>query len=113
MGLHLDDLGESLSWRDLHVVAQQAPPESSAVHRALLGEEKQAWGLSEQLLAMVVDELRVLAWQNTKDATKGRNYPKPLPRPGVTQDEGVKVGSRADALPLDEMAAWLGWPTPN
>ena len=33
---------------------------------------------SEQLLAMAVNQLRVLAWHNTEDGQKGRNAPEPI-----------------------------------
>jgi len=62
------------------------------------------WGLPEHLLALLVDALHVANWQRSSDGSKGRNYPEPIPRPGV----GPKTVGR-DALPLDEMDEWLGW----
>lgn len=81
-------------------------PRSSALSRALVGEDH-AWGLTEQLLAEATDALRIANWQ--RGARKGDKPPKPIPRPGVTDGSGKRVSSRADALPLDEMQAWLGW----
>lgn len=34
--------------------------------------------METMLHAMIVDELRIIAWQRTKDAEKGRNAPKSL-----------------------------------
>lgn len=104
-GLRLDWLGtERLSWRDLLVIIRQAPP-GSALDRAQRPDDA-GWGLSEQLLAMVVDNTNWLVWAKTDDAAKNRNRPKPIPRPGVKPD-GVTIGS--GAIPIDEMAAFLGW----
>ena len=38
-----------------------------------LGEQK--LDLKETLLALIVDKLSVLTWQNTEDARHGRNFP--------------------------------------
>lgn len=66
------------------------------------------WGLTEQLLADAVDQLRWLRWAKTKDGSKNRRPPKPIPRPGVGKDtKARKFG--ADPVPLDELAEFLGW----
>ena len=39
------------------------------------------WGDAERLLWSVEYSLRVIAWQRTKDGSKGRNRPKPLQTP--------------------------------
>jgi len=44
------------------------------------------WTAERDLLASVVDALNVLAWQKTKDGSKGNNPPKPIRRPGVVDD---------------------------
>lgn len=77
-------------------------PRSSAFFRALHPDEAM-WGLTEQLLALNADMLNVLAWQNS--GGKKKDYPKPIPRPGVEEDKTYG----ADAIPMDEMAKWLGW----
>jgi hypothetical protein len=41
------------------------------------------WTAERDLLAGIIDHLAVLAWQRTEDGSKGRNLPKPIPRPGV------------------------------
>lgn len=60
-------------------------PRESATWREVHGDEL-AWGLTEHLLALAVDRLSVLIWQQTKDGQTGRNQPKPIPRPGVSDD---------------------------
>lgn len=98
---------ERLSWRDLYVVVRQAGP-GSALVRGLRGEEH-PWGLPEQLLAVVADELRVANWQ--RSGGKRKDAPKPIPRPGVEDKSSATYGR--DAVSIDEMAAWLGWPAPG
>lgn len=61
------------------------------------------WGLTEQLLAAAVDALHAANWQ--RGAGKNRDRPKPIRRPGIEPDK--KYGSQA--IPIDEMADWLGW----
>lgn len=67
------------------------------------------WSLTEFLLAEVADAVRIANWQRGSGAR--RDYPKPIPRPGVEPDRDSKT-YRGDALPLEDMAAWLGWTTP-
>ena len=71
-------------------------PPDSAVWRA----SNPHWQRTPEidLLRMVEHGVRVLAWQQTADATKGRNYPKHVPLPW---DEPERVWS-SDALSLDE-----------
>lgn len=67
------------------------------------GEESE-WTLANLLLAEVADAVRVANWQ--RGSAKKNEYPKPIPRPGVkptTQTYGK------GALPIDDMAEWLGW----
>jgi Family of unknown function (DUF5361) len=109
LGLRLDWLGsEALSWRDLLVIFRMAEPPSrifSAVH----GDDAQ-WGLPEQLLASMADDLSWLVWAKTEDGQKNRNRPDRIPRPGVKPNKDRKqIGSAP--LPIDQMAEWLGWTT--
>lgn len=106
LGLRLDWLGtEALSWRDLLVITHKSP-QGSALYAGVHGERSE-WGLSEFLLAHMIDLLAEANWQRT-----GRpgGHPKPFPRPGL-EPEGTTYGS--DPIPLDEMAEWLGWPKPS
>lgn len=62
------------------------------------------WTLEAMLLAEVADATNVGNWQ--RGSGKKRDYPKPIPRPGVEPD-GSTYGK--GALTMDEMADWLGW----
>jgi hypothetical protein len=77
-------------------------PRGSALVRELEGEDS-PWGLLEQLMAAAVDELRGANWQ--RGPAKPKDRPKPIPRPGVEKPK--QYGK--DAIPIDEMADWLGW----
>ena len=104
LGLRLRDLGtERLSWGDLRVIVQQSPP-GSALFRAMNPDDWQ-WTFEAQLIAEAADQLRVANWQ--RSGGKKRDYPKPIPRPGVEPDSKTFGGK--GALPYDEMADWLGW----
>ena len=59
---------------------------------------------AQLVAAMVVNLLVEANWQRSADGQKGRNKPKPLPRPGV-QGAGVRVGS--GSMSLDEAKYWL------
>lgn len=98
-GLRLRDLGtERFTWRDLLVIVKQSP-RSSALSRAKFGVDAE-WGLAEQLLAAVADEVRWLHWSKTKDAGTSRNpEPEPIPRPGVKPKKQTLKG---DVMEIDE-----------
>lgn len=57
-------------------------PRESALARQVHGDNVD-WDMPSQLLAAVIDQLRVANWQRTQDGQKGRRPPKPTPRPGV------------------------------
>lgn len=90
-----------MTWDDLSAVITCLPTDS-ALARAL--HPDWMWGLTEMLTADMVDSLRWLIWAKTKDGQKGRNPPKPVPRPGVQQPE--RIGTKT---PLAEMNTFLGW----
>lgn len=94
-------------------LAHHLPPDA-AVWRALNPDHP--WGLAEQLLATLVDETRVGWWLYESAHVKKKDIRKPprqIPRPGVAEPEDERqIGGRESALPLDEMAAWLGWGSP-
>lgn len=106
-GLRLRWVGsEDFTWRDLLDVVKNLP-KSSAVFRAVHGEDESEWGLSEHLLAGVLDNTGWLVWAKTKDASRpGAKPPKPTPRPGVGDDSVKRIGG--SVLPVDEMREWLG-----
>lgn len=60
------------------------------------------------LLAAAVDQLTVLAWMKTEDGAKGRNRPKPIPRPGVEPDHNVTKFGGNTTLTIEDAATRLG-----
>ncbi|MEG1827698.1 MAG: hypothetical protein RR218_10615 [Gordonibacter sp.] len=72
------------------VLWSQLPRESRVmrIHKPSL-----LWGDSERLLWSIEHSMRVLAWMRTKDAEKGRGFPKPL----ATPEQTVNNDRRAEA----------------
>lgn len=103
IGLHLEDLGTpALSWRHLYVLLIHLP-RTSAYKRELLGEDA-LWGLSEHLLASVLDALNLGNWQRGnqgKDVPGPR--PVPVPRPGARSAD-TSLGS--EPIPIKEFNSW-------
>lgn len=109
LGLRLRWLdGETFDFADLAAIVRAAPP-TSALYRAQYGEEA-AWQLPEHLLAAMTDSLHWLVWAQSKDGQKNRNKPRPVPRPGLEEEtERTTYSGKESAVPLEEMADWLGW----
>lgn len=78
----------------------------SPIQRVLADNNEPIWGVSEYLLAAVLDTLAGANWQ--RGGGKGKR-PQPVPRPG---DQHQK---RGDVMPAAEMADWLGpdWYAPS
>lgn len=102
-----------LSWntiRDsgipLHEAADMAGwlPPDSATRRALDPHWQRTPDID--LLREVEHDLRVLAWQNTREGSRGRGFPEPLRLPWDPEDSSIVKGDR---MTLDEAAEWLGW----
>lgn len=92
---------EDHNWSDLTAVIKHLD-----VHSALYGviyPDRAGWDKQNMLLANIADSLVWLQWAQTKDGKKGRNRPKPIPRPGVV-DEQPK-GARVKATPLSQLKA--------
>lgn len=103
LGLRLDDLGtQRLSWRDMLVITRRMP-DGSALDRAI-NPLTWRWGLAEYLLAAIFDSSEVANWQ--RGDGRRHNAPKPTERPGVATP-GQVIGE--GAIPMDEMAEFLGW----
>lgn len=88
-------------------LVEHLPPES-AIHRALNPDWQ--WSGEMQFLATIVDELRFGRFENRRmhGGSKERRGPDPIPRPGVTPPEDMTVYGRGSAMPMDDMAEWLG-----
>lgn len=87
---------EDFNWRDLWIVAKHLPITSN--FQAAMYPESAGWTKTNMLLAEMVDTLHWLQWAKTKAGSKGRNRPKPWPRPGVTQPS--REGSKPKAAPI-------------
>jgi hypothetical protein len=104
---------EHLSWRRLRVVISGLSNDrTSSLWRKFSGELGD-WPLTVQLLASAVNALRILAWQNTEDATKRnpRHRPEPILPPGTELPPHRRKTKRiGDArMSLSEAKDWLGW----
>jgi hypothetical protein len=75
-GLDLDGMGVDYSIAHAACLVAQLPP-GARIWRGTPDE----WGADTYLLAQMEHTLRVLAWQQTEDAAKRRNYPKPIETP--------------------------------
>ncbi len=94
-GLRLSDIATTrFTWREFGDFVANLPRES-ALSRALAREQEEEegdsqWGLSEQLLASVVDMLAIMLWRESKNARES-NRPQPVPRPGVRPQRYGKI----------------------
>lgn len=81
-------------------------PPGAAVWRSI--EPDTVWGLPESLLALLVDEIRVLRWEFERVNFKGKpKPPDPLPRPGVTPSvERDRIGAGEGFDTIEEFDAW-------
>jgi hypothetical protein len=71
------------TWHDLKVIIQHLSVTSNLFRS--MHPDHAGWTLEAMLLADQVDSLHWLQWSKTKDGIKGRNKPKRVPRPGITQ----------------------------
>jgi hypothetical protein len=80
-------------------------PPDSAVRRAL----DEHWQRTPEidLLREIEHDLRIIAWQKTKDGQRGIRPPEPLRLPWDPPSETDKIVG--DVMTTDEMAKWLGW----
>lgn len=106
-GLRLRWVGSpEFEWVDLMDVVKNLP-KTSAIYRAVHGQDEAEWGLLEHLMAGVLDNTGWLVWSKTKDASKsGAKPPKPTPRPGVVDDSTKRIGK--GSLEVEAMKSWLG-----
>lgn len=79
-----------------------AADRTSLLARHLGGD---GYTLSEHLLMLVVDELRLANWQRSKDGSKGRRKPKPI-SPLAQKDTSTSYGDTEGRDPA-EVAALL------
>ena len=100
----------TMTWRELSTLVKGLPADGTALWREsrrnmpknakgvkVSAPPPEFWTPQMDMLATVADELAVLIWMKTKDAAKGRNYPKPIPRPGVTNPGESRYGTPMSA----------------
>lgn len=98
-GLNLDGMGRDYSYAHAACCAAQLPA-GARVWRGTAAE----WGVPEYMMVAMEHMLRVLAWQNTEDGAKGRNYPEPLNTPAKReQDEQHARAALANRKWIDEI----------
>jgi hypothetical protein len=100
MGLRLETA--SLAWHDWWALLSASPP-GTAMYRA----QTEEFGMTEHLLATMLDRLNTLCWYPTKDAHADppRNRPERVPRPGVEKRPDVPyngMGLPANVVSIEE-----------
>jgi len=90
------------------VLVEHLPADSSFA-RAVHGEAAD-WGVTQHLLAAVVDQLAVANWMfatvNRDEDAEPLPYPEPLARPGLESTPAAE----SDAATSAEIAAFFGSP---
>lgn len=93
-------------------------PADSSFGRAVNGEAAE-WGVTEHLLAAVVDQLAAANWMfatvNRDEDAEALPYPEPIARPGLAsgagpEEAGVVDESTSDGASPAEIAAFFGAP---
>lgn len=77
-------------------------PQDSPLFAARFPDDA-GWTRENMLLADAVDALRIQIWQ--KGSGKRRDYPKPIPRPGISAKETKAFGN--NPIEQDDMDAFL------
>lgn len=103
MGRHIDELGHTLSWRDLLVIVKQAP-RGSSIRRALDPHDDQTWEI--ELLRAIEVNTHATWWMQSRDGQRGNNKPAPMRFPW---DPKPKRVIDADVMTVDQMRTALGW----
>lgn len=100
-GLNIDGAGREYGMLHAAALAAQLPRESRCVR---LENPEKEWGDGLYMLHAAEHALRVLAWQQTEDAAKKRNFPKPLPTPA----DRARVQRRLERTDVDRINRILG-----
>lgn len=89
-GLNIDRMGIDYSHLHAAVLVEQLPPNA----RIYIAEDPNLlWDTQTWLLWQMEYDLRILAWQNTKDAQKRRNEPKPSKTPKELHEERARAAN--------------------
>jgi hypothetical protein len=106
--------GSGLSWRKLLVFLRYLPPES-ALNTAIRNDtpvenltgaagdpEESTWSAIELLIALLIDEIRDLAWMYASThSERPIARPEPIARPGIRRAPRRKVVSLSEARRVD------------
>jgi len=99
-GIRLRDFpSDRCNWSDLMLIIRNLD-----VHSALYIQtypDRAHWDRTNMLLASIDDRLHWLQWAKTANGRKGRNRPKPIPRPGYMTEQ--REGAKVKAAPLSEV----------
>lgn len=93
LGLRLSWLGDGtnrITYHDVYIILTEAS-ESSPIARAL-HPEQYAWGLKEELLAGVIDQIQFARYEQS---TGKGSKPKPIDRPSIRSDKNRKTNKVA------------------
>lgn len=105
LSIDLEEALGTMSPRKLAGYAVSLPAEGS-LHRAVNPDWQ--WGLTEQLLAGVSDQLAFLRWESAKIAgAKPGKAPKQMVRPGVKPDKDVDVLGKGEGF--ESIEAFDDW----
>jgi hypothetical protein len=99
--------GSGLGWRKLLVLIERLPSES-ALNTAIRNSQPEdelarashdlaeaPWSMQETLMAMLVDDMRMLSWMYAS-----AHSPSALPKPSPVQRPGTRRGSRRRTISL-------------
>lgn len=91
-GWSIDQVGSpGWEWPDLIAVVEATSPESALY--GVLHPDSAEWTLTNHLLAVCADALRLLVW--AKGKAKLADRPRPIPRPGVEDKKTRTIGSQS------------------
>ena len=96
---------DAFDWHDLHIFVKFLDRES-ILFRDMF-PDKAEWTLSNRLLAMIVNCLRLLLWSKTEDGQKGRKRPKML-GPDWADKSPVRAGSDVRPTPISQLKTAKG-----
>lgn len=92
-----------MSWVDLRAIVKYSPPDS-----ALMREMDPDWWITAEvrLTREIEHNTRVLGWLQSRDGSKGRNYPKRIMLTRAEREDAD--GIKPTAMTAREMNEWLG-----
>lgn len=86
--LNAEEIGQGITLARAATLLEMLPAGSKYMAAVCPAAE---WDEKTYLLASIEHSLRVLAWQNTEDARKKRNKPKPVETPEIRRERVSKI----------------------